>query len=67
MYSIDFQKYMHVGLLSHLRKYPFGHRLIMDNDSKHVSHSTRRYMLINDINPFITPAQSPDLNKLECK
>ena len=39
----------------------------MDNDPKHVSHSTRRYMLINDINPFITPAQSPDLNSLECK
>ena len=37
----------------------------MGNAQKHVSHSTRRYMLINDINHFITPAQSPDLNASE--
>ena len=44
-----FQKNLHVDLLPNLRKYPLGHRLIMDNDPKHVSHSTRIYMLIKGV------------------
>ena len=45
--------------------YPDSHRLYQDNDPKHVSISTRAYMLQNGINWWKTPAESPDLNPIE--
>ncbi|CAF1014008.1 unnamed protein product [Brachionus calyciflorus] len=40
-------------------EYSDGHRLIMDNDSKHASFSTQRFLVRNYINHFKTPSQSP--------
>ena len=37
----------------------------MDNDPKHTSHSTKRFMILNNINHFETPPQSPDLMPIE--
>lgn len=37
----------------------------MDNDPKHTSHSTRRFIILNNINHFETPPQSPDLIPIE--
>jgi hypothetical protein len=39
--------------------FPDGHRLVMDNDSKHVSKETKKWMEENEINHWPTPAQSP--------
>jgi len=37
----------------------------MDNDPKHTSKSTSRFMLLNNINHFPTPPESPDLMPIE--
>lgn len=37
----------------------------MDNDPKHTSHSTRRFIILNNIYHFETPPQSPDLIPIE--
>lgn len=37
----------------------------MDNDSKHTSKETKRFMKIAGIQHWITPPQSPDLNPIE--
>lgn len=46
-------------------KFPAGHRLMQDNDPKHVSASTREFMRQNNINWWPTPPESPDLNPIE--
>ena len=59
---------MSVSILPFIRqKMPYYHRFFMDNDHdpKHTSHSTKRFMLLNDINHFETPPQSPDLMPIE--
>jgi hypothetical protein len=43
-------------------KFPFGYRLQMDNDPKHKSNSTKQFILLNGINHFETPPQSPVSN-----
>jgi len=66
MYSRDYQNFMSVSILPFIRnKLPYNHRFYMDNDPKHTSHSTRRFMLLNNINHFETPPQSPDLMPIE--
>ena len=45
--------------------YPEHHRLMQDNDPKHVSKSTKDYMQRNNINHWPTPPESPDLNPIE--
>ena len=66
MYSKDYQNFMSVSILPFIRqKMPYYHRFFMDNDPKHTSHSTKRFMLLNDINHFETPPQSPDLMPIE--
>lgn len=66
MNSKGFQKIMKIGFLPFIyRYYPFGHRLYMDNDPKHVSYSTRRFFDRHQINRLQSPAQSPDLNPIE--
>ena len=37
----------------------------MDNDPKHTSHSTREFIMLNNINHCKTPPQSPDLMPIE--
>jgi len=37
----------------------------MDNDPKHTSHSTKRFIILNNINHFETPPQSPNLIPIE--
>ena len=45
--------------------FPLGHRLYMDNESKHVSRSSKRFLARRGITHFQSPAQSPDLNPIE--
>ena len=66
MFSKDFQNFLAASILPFIRrKMPYNHRLFMDNDPKHMSHSTRRFILLNDINHFETPPQSLDLMPIE--
>ena len=66
MYSKDFQNLLQASVIPFVReKMPYGHRFFMDNDPKHTSSSTRRFMIRNDIRHFPTPAQSPDLMAIE--
>ena len=66
MFSDDFQKILSIAVLPHLReKFPYGHRFFMDNDPKHTSRSTARFMILNNINHFPTPPESPDLMPIE--
>ena len=53
MYSKDFQNFLRSNVLPLVhQKMPYRHRLFMDNDPKHTSHSRRRFMIINNINHF---------------
>jgi len=62
MFSGDFQNFLTASILPFIRlKFPYGHRFFMDNDPKHTSHSSRRFIILNNINHFETPPQSPDL------
>ena len=66
MFSNDFQNYLSVSILPFVRsKMPYGHKFFMDNDPKHTSKSTKQFMLLNNINHFETPPQSPDLMPIE--
>ena len=66
MYSNDFQNYLSASILPFIRdKFPYRHRFFMDNDPKHTSHSTTGFMILNNINHFATPPQSPDLMPIE--
>jgi hypothetical protein len=44
--------------------YPNGHRFQQDNDPKHTSRSTQAFLL-DTINWWCTPAESPNLNPIE--
>ena len=66
MFSNDFQNYLSVSILPFVRsKMPYGHKFFMDNHPKHTSQSTKQFMLLNNINHFETPPQSPDLMPIE--
>ena len=45
--------------------FPDGHRFVQDNDPKHVSRSTKDFMINRGINHWVTPPESPDLNPIE--
>ena len=45
--------------------YPDGHKLMQDNDPKHVSVYAREWMEENQVNWWKTPPESPDLNPIE--
>ncbi len=47
------------------REYPNGHRLMMDNDPKHTSKSSKAFMTAKDITWWPTPPESPDINPIE--
>jgi hypothetical protein len=62
MYTSDLQSFLSASILPFIRrKFPYGHRFFMDNDPKNTSHSFRRFIILNNINHFETPPQSPDL------
>jgi transposase len=66
MDSSGYQTIMKDYLLPFIaRAYPDGHRLVMDNDPKHRSKSTKEWMNVNKINHWPTPPESPDLNPIE--
>ena len=45
--------------------YPGGHRLIQDNDPKHVSRLAQDFFAEKNVNWWKTPPESPDLNPIE--
>ncbi|VDI22614.1 Hypothetical predicted protein [Mytilus galloprovincialis] len=47
------------------QQYPNGHRVMQDNDPKHVSRSSKAFMQNNGINHWVTPPESPDMNPIE--
>jgi hypothetical protein len=66
MYSSDFQSFLTACILPFIRrKFPTGHRFFMDNNPKHTSLSTRRFIILNNINHFDTHPQSPDQMPIE--
>ena len=66
MYSKDYQNILSASILPVIRKkLPYNHRFYMDNDPKHTSHSTKRFIILNNINHFETPPQSADLMPIE--
>ena len=48
------------GILPFLEKFPYGHRLMMDNAPSHTCTLTKSFMSLNSINPSL--AQSPVRN-----
>ena len=66
MNSDGFQDLMKMGFLPFVEEnFSDSHRLMMDQDPKHCSKSTKRFILRNDINYFESPPESPDLNPIE--
>ena len=59
-----YRRILQYGLLPFFRKFPFGHRLLMDNAPSHTCGTTKSFMDLNEINRFPTPAQSPVENML---
>ena len=54
------------GLLPFTRQtFPDGYRFQQDNDPKHTSNRAKSFMKENNINRWITPAESRDLNPIE--
>ena len=47
------------------QKFASGHKLMQDNDPKHVSGYTRKFFQRKRINWWKTPPESPDLNPIE--
>ena len=55
------------SLLPFLRAvYPDGHKFVQDNDPKHTAARTRQWLEDNAVNWWRTPAESPDMNPIEC-
>ena len=53
-------------LLPFLRDvYPNGHRFAQDNDPKHTSRAAQQFYATNNINWWLTPPESPDINPIE--
>ena len=48
--------------ITFLAKFPLGQRLMMDNAPSHTFNFTKRFINLNEINHFPTPAQSPARN-----
>ena len=66
MYSKDYQNFLSLTVVPFFRqKFQHGHRFFHDNDPKHTSRSSRRFLIANNINHFATPPQSPDLCPIE--
>ena len=63
MESQGYQKILERNLLPFINHvYPDGHRLWQDNDPKHTSNSTKKWMKDNGVNHWPTPPESPVSN-----
>ena len=63
MESQGYQKILERNLLPFINNvYPDGHRLWQDNDPKHTSNSTKKWMKDNGVNHWPTPPESPVSN-----
>jgi hypothetical protein len=66
MDSVGYQDILNRNMVTWIHEtFPCGHRLVMDNDPKHRSHTSHRFYEENNIVHWETPAQSPDLNPIE--
>jgi hypothetical protein len=66
MNSTGFQDILTVGLLPFLENNPEGHRFFQGDDSKYtISNDIKQFMIINCINNYQMPPESPDLNPIE--
>lgn len=68
MDSTIYQQILGTNLLPFVRThFRDGYRFYQDNDSKHVSRSTKQWMVENGMMDYVmvTPASSPDLNPIE--
>ncbi|CAC5402574.1 unnamed protein product [Mytilus coruscus] len=66
MDSIFYQQILQQTFIPFIQTtFPDNHRLIQDNDPKHVSRSTKTFMTTNNINHWPTPPESPDMNPIE--
>jgi hypothetical protein len=64
MESIGYQTILERNLLPFVRRvYPDGHRMWQDNDPKHTSNSTKKWMKDNGIDRWVTPPESPVSNQ----
>jgi transposase len=52
-------------LLPFLIQFPEGHHFFQDGDPKHTSNETRLFMLLNGINNYPMPPESPHLSPIE--
>lgn len=66
MDSLYFQEILRTSLVPFInRNFTESHRLMQDNDPKHVSRSTVLFMEEQTINHWPTPPESPDMNPIE--
>lgn len=68
MDSVIYQQILSSNFLPFVRThFSDGYRFYQDKDSKHVSRSTKQWMVENEMmdNVMVTPASSPDLNPIE--
>ena len=66
MNSEFYQEILATSLIPFIQEqFPESHRLMQDNDPKHVSKSTVNWMQERGINWWKTPPESPDLNPIE--
>ena len=58
--ALGFIELLRIGLLPFIKRYFIdGHRLYMDNDSKHNSRVSNVYLQLNGINRIKAPPNSP--------
>ena len=61
--GLGYQKILERNLLPFIANtYADGHRLWQDNDPKHTSNSTKKWMKDNGVNHWATPPESPVCN-----
>lgn len=66
MNAIRLGQIFEAGLLPFIHEvFPDGHRLYQDNDPKHASHYISDFFEEHQVNWWVSPPESPDLNPIE--